>query len=197
MIVLARWITSTGRLLHCCPRHPELSGWATSGPSHCLISFISSSPRCLPTDSESPWGPSNRLLFRGGRWRIVLSLQRRSSLLGKGREPPASYERWISPKKNDSLDWRFLWNVLKRRGFPEAWTNWMKHCVCTTTFAVLINGRPQGEGFTRKGVLGKGARSHPFYSWRPIRLLSAWNDYVSVVISWDFRPRAGRGIPLL
>ena len=142
MIVLERWIASTGRLIHCCPRHPELSGWATSGPSHCLISFISSSPRCLPTDLESPWGPSNRLLFRGGRWRIVLSLQRRSSLLGKGREPPASYERWISPKRNDSLDWRFLWNVLKRHGFPEAWTNWMKHCVCTTTFAVLINGRP-------------------------------------------------------
>ena len=49
-------------------------------------------------------------------------------------------------KAYDSLDWRFLWHVLKRRGFPKVWTNCMKQCVCTTTFAVLINGRPQ-EGW--------------------------------------------------
>ena len=47
-------------------------------------------------------------------------------------------------KAYDSLDWRFLWNVLKRCEFPEIWTNWMKQCVCTTTFAVLINDRPKG-----------------------------------------------------
>ena len=29
-------------------------------------------------------------------------------------------------KTYDSLDWHFLWNVLKRRGFLEAWINWMK-----------------------------------------------------------------------
>ena len=47
-------------------------------------------------------------------------------------------------KAYDSLDWRFLWDVLKRRGFPTIWIKWMKQCVCTTTFAILVNGRPQG-----------------------------------------------------
>ena len=47
-------------------------------------------------------------------------------------------------KAYDSLDWRFLWNVFKRRGFPTIWIKWMKQCVCTTTFAVLVNGRPHG-----------------------------------------------------
>ena len=47
-------------------------------------------------------------------------------------------------KAYDSLDWRFLLIVLKCRGFLEVWTNWMKQCVYTTTFAVLINGRVQG-----------------------------------------------------
>ena len=46
-------------------------------------------------------------------------------------------------KAYDSLDWRFLWNVLKRRGFPSVWIKWMKQCVCTTTFAVLVNGQLQ------------------------------------------------------
>ena len=47
-------------------------------------------------------------------------------------------------KAYDSLDWRFLWNVLRRRGFPETWIRWVKQCVTTPTFAVLVNGRPQG-----------------------------------------------------
>ena len=58
--------------------------------------------KCLPTDSESCWGPSsapsNLLLSRVGRWQIVLSSQRRSSLLGEGWAPPVSYGRLISPK---------------------------------------------------------------------------------------------------
>ena len=29
-------------------------------------------------------------------------------------------------KAYDSLDWRFLWNVLRRRGFPETWVRWVK-----------------------------------------------------------------------
>ena len=48
-------------------------------------------------------------------------------------------------KTYDSLDWRFLWNVLRRRGFPETWIRWVKQCVTTPTFAVLVNGRPQGR----------------------------------------------------
>ena len=47
-------------------------------------------------------------------------------------------------KAYDSLDWRFLWNVLRRRGFLETWVRWVKQCLTTSTFAVLINRRPQG-----------------------------------------------------
>ena len=47
-------------------------------------------------------------------------------------------------KAYDTLDWRFLWNALRRWGFPETWVRWMKQCVTTPTFATLVNGRPQG-----------------------------------------------------
>ena len=47
-------------------------------------------------------------------------------------------------KAYDTLDWRFLWNALRRRGFPETWVRWMNQCVTTPTFATLVNGRPQG-----------------------------------------------------
>ena len=47
-------------------------------------------------------------------------------------------------KAYDSLDWQFLWNVSRWRGFPETWIRWVKQCVTTPTFVVLVNGRPQG-----------------------------------------------------
>ena len=47
-------------------------------------------------------------------------------------------------KAYDSMDWRFLWNVLRRRGFPETWIRWVKQCVTIASFAILVNGRPQG-----------------------------------------------------
>ena len=43
-------------------------------------------------------------------------------------------------KAYDSIDWHFLWNVLRRRGFPETCVQWVKQCVTTSTFAVLLNG---------------------------------------------------------
>ena len=47
-------------------------------------------------------------------------------------------------KAYDSIDWQFLWNVLRCRSFPETWVRWVKQCVSTSTFAILVNGRPQG-----------------------------------------------------
>ena len=48
-------------------------------------------------------------------------------------------------KAYDSLDWRYLWVVLRKRGFPEEWIRWMKRCVTSHSFSVLLNGRPTGE----------------------------------------------------
>ena len=48
-------------------------------------------------------------------------------------------------KAYDSLDWRYLWVVLRKRGFPEEWIRWIKRCVTSHSFSVLLNGRPTGE----------------------------------------------------
>ena len=47
-------------------------------------------------------------------------------------------------KAYDSIDWRFLCNALRHRGFSETWVHWVKQSVTTSTFPVLLNGRPQG-----------------------------------------------------
>ena len=47
-------------------------------------------------------------------------------------------------KAYDSIDWRFIWRVLRRHGLMETLVRWVKQCVCTNTFVVLVNGRPRG-----------------------------------------------------
>ena len=50
-------------------------------------------------------------------------------------------------KAYDSIDWRFLWNVLSRHDFLGEWVRWVKLRVTTASFSVLVNRRPQGGRF--------------------------------------------------
>ena len=74
----------------------------------------------------------------------------------------------------------------------------MKQYVCTTIFAVLVNGMPQGGGFTRNGASDRGVRSRPFYSFcRLILWPSARSGYVyGYLVGFQPKGRPG-GIPLL
>ena len=60
-----------------------------------------------------------------------------------------------------SIDWRYLWNVLRRRGFPEIWVRWMKLCVTTSSCSVLVNGRPQGGWFQPQRGIRQGCPLAP------------------------------------
>ena len=65
-------------------------------------------------------------------------------------------------KAYDSIDWRFHWNVLRRRGFPKTWVRWVKHCVTTSTFAILVNGRPQWGWIHPQRGIRQGCPLEPF-----------------------------------
>ena len=63
-------------------------------------------------------------------------------------------------KAYDSIDWSFLWNVLRRRGFPETCIRWVKQCVtaigvCDAGF--FLARIPSGGG-KRDGVGEMGDR---------------------------------------
>ena len=47
-------------------------------------------------------------------------------------------------KTYDSLDWKFLWATMKRRGFPDEWIKWIRGCVTTYSFSILVNGCLEG-----------------------------------------------------
>ena len=45
-------------------------------------------------------------------------------------------------KAYDHLNWNFLLGVMEKMGFRRKWLNWIKWCISTTTFSVLVNGTP-------------------------------------------------------
>ena len=64
-------------------------------------------------------------------------------------------------KAYDSIDWCFLWNVLRRRGFLETWVRWVKQCVMTSTFAILVNSRLQGGWIHPQRGIWQGCKLAP------------------------------------
>ena len=47
-------------------------------------------------------------------------------------------------KAYDHVDWGFLEHVLERKGFSLKWRSWMRGCLSSTSFAILVNGSAKG-----------------------------------------------------
>ena len=47
-------------------------------------------------------------------------------------------------KAYDHVDWDFLDHVLERKGFSLRWRSWMRGCLSSVTFAILVNGNAKG-----------------------------------------------------
>lgn len=47
-------------------------------------------------------------------------------------------------KAFDHVNWDFLFYMLKRCSFGARWCSWIRHCVSTPCFSILVNGTPAG-----------------------------------------------------
>ena len=64
-------------------------------------------------------------------------------------------------KAYDSLDWKFLWASMKRRGFPGEWIKWVRRCVTTHTFSILVNERSEGGQINSQSSMRQGCPLAP------------------------------------
>ena len=47
-------------------------------------------------------------------------------------------------KAYDHVDWGLLDHVLERKGFNQKWRSWMRDCLSSTSFAILVNENTKG-----------------------------------------------------
>ena len=55
-------------------------------------------------------------------------------------------------KAYDRVEWLFLQGVMQKLGFPEKWIERVMTCVTTTSFSILLNGKPYGNVFPSRGI---------------------------------------------
>ncbi|RVW85838.1 hypothetical protein CK203_035302 [Vitis vinifera] len=55
-------------------------------------------------------------------------------------------------KAHDHVEWLFLLTVMEKMGFGEKWLKWIKWCLSTTSFSLLVNGTPSGFFQISKGL---------------------------------------------
>lgn len=47
-------------------------------------------------------------------------------------------------KAFDYIEWDFLFKVFRCLGFQPTWINWIKVCITTVSYSIVINGEPHG-----------------------------------------------------
>ncbi|GJX49213.1 kinase-like domain, beta-lactamase/transpeptidase-like protein [Tanacetum coccineum] len=55
-------------------------------------------------------------------------------------------------KAYDSINWRFLDDIMKRMGFGSKWCNWVLNCLKSASTSILVNGSPTEEFGLECGV---------------------------------------------
>ena len=66
-------------------------------------------------------------------------------------------EGWIAIKLDmektyDRLEWGYILPTLVKLGFSPVWINWIRSCITSTSFSVLVNGIPGDRFFPSRGI---------------------------------------------
>jgi hypothetical protein len=78
-------------------------------------------------------------------------------------------------KAYDHVNWDFLLYLLQQCGFPVRWRNWIRFCISTVRFSILINGCPSGFFASTRG-LGQGDPLSPLLFVVVMEALSRFLD---------------------
>ena len=99
-------------------------------------------------------------------------------------------------KAYDHVDWSFLLAVLGKMGFGERWCSWIKWCLSTVRFSVLVNGSPMCFFQSSRGL----RQGDPPLPYLFVVVMEAFSCLMKRVVAGGFltpcmvRGRMGEGV---
>lgn len=58
------------------------------------------------------------------------------------------------------MEWSFLLSIMSKLGFSPIWLNWIRICITSTSFSIMINGTPFGHFSPKRGLRQGDPLSH-------------------------------------
>ena len=90
-------------------------------------------------------------------------------------------------KAYDHLEWDFLFACLVELGFHAKWIRWIRECVTTVSYSLLINNTPQGMFLPSRGIRQGDPLS-------PYLFLICMNVFTLKLSQLAYCPKSGVGI---
>ncbi|RVW99876.1 LINE-1 reverse transcriptase-like [Vitis vinifera] len=101
-------------------------------------------------------------------------------------------------KVYDHVDWDFLLAVMEKMGFGERWCRWIKWCLSTVRYSVMVNGSPMGFFQSSRGL----RQGNPLSSYLFVVVMEAFSVLIKKAVAGGFlapclvRGRRGEGVQI-
>ena len=101
-------------------------------------------------------------------------------------------------KAYDRINWSFLLRVLQNMGFGWKWVRWIKWCITTSSFSVMVNGGPT-RFFNSSRRLRQGDPLSPYLFVLSMEVFSILVDKAVVeglISGYKFSDRSGEEVQI-
>ncbi|RVW40176.1 LINE-1 retrotransposable element ORF2 protein [Vitis vinifera] len=85
-------------------------------------------------------------------------------------------------KAYDKVDWNFILTVMQKMGLGEKWIRWIKWCISTASFSVLVNGTPTGFFQSSRGL----RQGDPLSPYLFVIAMEVFSAFLKRAVEGDF-----------